>query len=130
MGKETIDGTDIIRSIPAIGRPLRFPMDIALASLPMPVDDAAKAVISYIRQVSADSRLAKQIVMWLTLDLNEKTDLKILRDGSIIQVFIDRKYLASCDKLYLLLMNYESIWGLMHRKLKKLSFSQRVKVEI
>ena len=29
--------------------------------------------------------------MWLTLDLNEKTDLKILRDGSIIQVFIDRK---------------------------------------
>lgn len=28
-----IDGTDIIQIVPAIGRPLRFPMDIALAPL-------------------------------------------------------------------------------------------------
>ena len=36
-----------------------------------------------------------------------------------IQVFIDRKYLVSCDKLYVLLMNCISIGGLEHRQLKK-----------
>ena len=36
-----------------------------------------------------------------------------------IQVFIDRKYLVSCHKLYVLLMNCESIGELEHRQLKK-----------
>ena len=40
-----IDGTDIVRSIPAIGRPLRFPMDIVIAALPTPVHDAAQATV-------------------------------------------------------------------------------------
>ena len=36
-----IDGTDIIRSIPTIGRPLEFPMNVALLELPIPIGDAA-----------------------------------------------------------------------------------------
>ena len=36
-----IDGTDKIRSIPAISRPLKFPMNVALSELPIPVGDAA-----------------------------------------------------------------------------------------
>ena len=33
-----IDGTDIVRSVPAIGRELRFPLDISLADIPTPID--------------------------------------------------------------------------------------------
>ena len=40
-----IDGTDICRSIPVIGRPLRFPMDIFLSELPAPINDAARATV-------------------------------------------------------------------------------------
>lgn len=43
-----IDGTDIIHSIPAIGRPLRFSMDVAIAAMPDPINDTAKATTSYI----------------------------------------------------------------------------------
>ena len=39
------DGTDIGRSISAIGCPLHFPMDIAMADLPEPIDDRGRATI-------------------------------------------------------------------------------------
>lgn len=54
-----IDGTDIIRSIPAIGRPLRFSMDVALATLPAPITDSAKATVSYLCHISKDVRFAQ-----------------------------------------------------------------------
>ena len=60
-----IDGTDIIRSIPAIGRLLKFPMNVALSELPIPVGDASQATVSYIRQIGRDARFAKELVMWL-----------------------------------------------------------------
>ena len=60
-----IDGTDIISSVPAIERPLKFPMDVALAALPTPINDVAKAMISYIRLISKDARFAQELVTWL-----------------------------------------------------------------
>ena len=68
-----IDGTDIIRSIPEIGRPLRFPMDIYLANLPTTECDAAQATISYIRQISSDTRFAKELVTWLIEGVDSAT---------------------------------------------------------
>ena len=44
-----IDGTDIIRSIPAIGRPFRFHIDVTLAELPTPTTNTAKSTVAYIR---------------------------------------------------------------------------------
>ena len=60
-----IDGTNIIRSIPAIGRPFRFPMDVTIAELPTPITNAAKSTVAYIRQISKDARFAKELVTWL-----------------------------------------------------------------
>ena len=57
-----IDGTDIARSIPAIGRPFLFPMDVALAELPTPIDDAGAARIRYIRSISRDARFARELI--------------------------------------------------------------------
>ena len=68
----SIDGTDIIRSIPTIGRPLHFPMDVAMAELPMPVNDAAKATVSYLRQIGKDSKFSQELVTWLIEERRER----------------------------------------------------------
>lgn len=61
-----IDGTDIRRSIPAIGRSLKFPMDITIVELPSPIDDATNATVRYICSICSDSRFVKYLVTWLT----------------------------------------------------------------
>ena len=66
-----IDGTDIVRSIPAIGRPLRFPMDIVIADLPIPINDAAQATVRYLQDISSDSRFDRDLDMWLTEERRE-----------------------------------------------------------
>ena len=45
----TIDGTDILRGVPDIGRELRFPLDINLSVLPPIVSYNAESVVSYLR---------------------------------------------------------------------------------
>ena len=40
-----IDGTDNVKSIPAIGRLLRFPMDITIAELSTPINDVAQPTV-------------------------------------------------------------------------------------
>ena len=50
----SIDGTDIIRSIPAIGRELRFPLDIILTMLPKLTDNRANSVVEYLRLTDKD----------------------------------------------------------------------------
>ena len=49
-----IDGTDIIRSIPAIGRELRFPLDITLTALPTLTSNRANYVVEYLRLTDKD----------------------------------------------------------------------------
>ena len=60
-----IDGADIIRSIPAIGFILCFPMDVALDQLPMPECSTAKESVSYIHQIGSGSRLTSEIKTWI-----------------------------------------------------------------
>ena len=47
-------------------------MDIAMAELPLHINDSAKATVSYLRQISNDSRFAKDIVTWLIEDRRER----------------------------------------------------------
>ena len=61
-----VDGIDIGRSISIIVRPLRFPMDIALAEVPQPADDASHVTVIYIRKTPHDTSFAKDIVLCLT----------------------------------------------------------------
>lgn len=39
-----IDGTDIVRSVLAIGHELRFPLDISLADIPTPINNPGESV--------------------------------------------------------------------------------------
>eukprot|EP00977_Amphora_coffeiformis_P003521 scaffold672_cov109-Amphora_coffeaeformis.AAC.5 len=47
----TIDGTDIIRSVPAIGRPFRFPLDCNLSAIPdiPPPDSNIRNLYEFLR---------------------------------------------------------------------------------
>ena len=81
----SIDGTDKIRSIPAIGRSLKFPMDVALSELPTPVGDAAQATVSCIRQIERDARFAKELIMWLVEERQQRHRERINDTKKLVQ---------------------------------------------
>ena len=80
-----IDGTNIIKSIPAIGRPLKFPMDVALVELPTPVDDTNQATVMYIRQIETDAQFAKELVMRLVEERRQRHQKHINDTKKIVQ---------------------------------------------
>ena len=61
-----IDGTDIIRSVAALGREFKFPLDINLGSTPLPVDSDVFAVHSFLRLAQTDSQFAMETLRLLT----------------------------------------------------------------
>jgi hypothetical protein len=64
-----IDGTDIIRSIPAVGRPFRFPLDLTVTNIDLtPVLNQATAVSSYLKNIASNAAFSLQIIQLLTQD--------------------------------------------------------------
>jgi hypothetical protein len=61
-----IDGTDIIRSVPAVGRPFRFPFDLSFAPAPTPISDQASDVHAFLRLAGPTAQFAKQMLRILT----------------------------------------------------------------
>lgn len=60
-----IDGTDIVRSIAAVGREFRFPLDVKLSELPPLNDKSNNALYNYLRDVSTESTFAISILQIL-----------------------------------------------------------------
>jgi hypothetical protein len=66
-----IDGTDVVRSVPAMGREFKFPFDLALeAASPavLPLADPGTSVLSYIQQTAAHVDFARQVVALVVAD--------------------------------------------------------------
>jgi hypothetical protein len=61
-----IDGTDIIRSVPAVGRPFRFPFDLSLSPTPAPTSNQASDVHAFLRLSSPTTQFAEQVLRLLT----------------------------------------------------------------
>jgi hypothetical protein len=60
-----IDGTDIVRIIPAMGREFCFPFNLASGPngpTPLPLSDPSASVLKYITQTSAHVDFAKKVV--------------------------------------------------------------------
>ena len=57
-----IDGTDILRSVPVIGRKLRFPLEVDISDLPALVTNNADSVISYLRLTDTNLHFATAIL--------------------------------------------------------------------
>jgi hypothetical protein len=60
-----IDGTDIVRSVVAVGREFQFPLDITLHQAPIPVDGSVQAVHAFLRLAQENSRFAQNILQLL-----------------------------------------------------------------
>ena len=56
-----IDGTDILRTIPVIGRELHFPLDINLNAAPKLIQNNAKAVLDYLILTDANRHFSSSI---------------------------------------------------------------------
>jgi hypothetical protein len=69
-----IDGTDVVRSVPAMGREFRFPFDLATdpaATNPLPLSDPSASVLRYITQTSAHVDFAQKVVALVIADRRE-----------------------------------------------------------
>ena len=87
-----IDGTDILRSIPAIGRELKFPLDINLNAMSKLVQNNANAALDYFKLTDSACNLSSSILKFLIEDrridhaerINNSRNLVVLHAGDII----------------------------------------------
>lgn len=87
-----IDGTEIVRSIPAIGRPLKYPLDINLCTTPPIIDNPSNSVAQYLRYVDRDKEFSQRLLQWLIDDrraqhrerVNENRHLITYEAGDIV----------------------------------------------
>ena len=60
-----IYNTDVVRSLAAVGREFRFPLDVELSVIP-PINDVSNsALTNYLRGVSIESKFAVSVVQVL-----------------------------------------------------------------
>jgi hypothetical protein len=62
-----IDGTDVVRSVPAMGREFRFPFDLASNSF-SPCEDTSASVLQYIKQTSSHVDFACSVIQLVIAD--------------------------------------------------------------
>ena len=60
-----IDGTDVVRSVAAVGREFRFPLDVELSPSPTLNNETNSNLFQYLRDTAADSAFALSIVQIL-----------------------------------------------------------------
>ena len=80
-----IDGTDIPRSIPAIGRELRFPLDIAFENTPPVIDNPSESVAAYLRYLGRDVPFARELSTWITEDRRERHRERVNEGRNLIR---------------------------------------------
>lgn len=87
-----IDGTDILRSIPVIGRENNFPLDINLNAVPKLVQNNANTILDYLKLTdssrNSSSSILKNIIedYWITHAerINNSRNLVVLHTGDIV----------------------------------------------
>ena len=87
-----IDGTDILRSIPAIGRELHFPIDINLSTLPKFAHYSGQAALDYLKLTDSSCHFSSSILKILIEDrrtahaerINNNQNVVVLEYGDIV----------------------------------------------
>ena len=87
-----INGTDILRSIPAIGRQLKFSLDINLNAILKLVQNNANAVLGYLKLTDSSRSFSSSILKIIIEDrrisyderINNSTNLVVLHAGDIV----------------------------------------------
>ena len=91
-----IDGTDTIRSVPAIGLELRYPLDISLGPTPDVIYNPSESVATYLRYLEHDVPFSRQPLDFLVEDrrlvhrerVNEKRHVLTYSPGDIVMAKI------------------------------------------
>ena len=86
-----IDGTDIFRIIPTIGRELHFPLDINLSALTKLAHNSSQAALNYLKQIDSSRHLSSSILKILIEDrrtahaecINNNRNVVVLEPGDI-----------------------------------------------
>lgn len=102
-----IDGTDISRSVVAVGREFKFPLDIALSDAPTPVDGSVFAVHAFLRLAQENSQFATKILQLLTEErrsyhrerANETRNQQLFALGDLVMVRVAVQSQASNNRV-------------------------------
>ena len=102
-----IDGTDIIRSVAAVGREFKFPLDLILSAPPQPVDADVSAVHNYLRLAQNQSKFSTEILKILIEDrrsyhrerMNQSRNQKLFQLGDIVMVRVSVQSKAAEDRV-------------------------------
>jgi hypothetical protein len=102
-----IDGTDIIRSVAAVGREFKFPLDINLSSTPIPVDSDVFAVHSFLRLAQTSSQFAIETLRILTEErrayhrerINETRSQQLFATDDIVMVRVQVQSKIEADRV-------------------------------
>ena len=79
-----IDGTDILRSIPVIGRELRFPIDINLSDLPKLVYNSDQAALDCLKLTDSSCHFSSLILKILIKDRRTSHAERIKNNRNIV----------------------------------------------
>ena len=87
-----IDGTDILRSIPAIGRELHFPININLSALPKLAHNSGQAAMDFFQLTESSRHFSSSILKILIEDrrtshaerINNNRNIVVLEPGDIV----------------------------------------------
>ncbi len=98
-----IDDTDVVRSLPAVGREFRFPLDIDNSKLPAISDGTNCALFDYLRDVSNESHFATTVLQILVEErrerhrnrLNHSATKSSLKVGDVVKAHVQVKSNAS-----------------------------------
>ena len=102
-----IDGTEIIRSVAAVGREFKFPLDLSLHDPPSPVRGDVSAVHSFLRLAQSNSTFATSILRIITEDrrtyhrerVNDSRSQKLFAVDDIVMVRVQVQSKASTEKV-------------------------------
>ena len=103
-----IDGTNISRSVAAVGREFPFPFDLSLTDPPLPVHGDLATVYHYLRQGQAHASFATDILKFLAEDRREyhrnlaNADRKqrLFRVGDLVTARVTVQSRASTGQVY------------------------------
>jgi hypothetical protein len=102
-----IDGTDIVRSVAALGREFKFPLDLRLADAPLPVDGDLSELHSFLRIHQRDARVAAEILQIIIEDrrsyhrerMNHDRDQVLFHVDDVVMVRVQVQSNAQLDRV-------------------------------
>lgn len=93
-----IEGTDIIRSVAAVGHELNFSLDLTLSELPTPVYDNLSQLHAFLQHSQAHFTFAVQILQYLT-DADETWNQRIIKVGDVVTAKVSVQSKAAANRV-------------------------------